>query len=585
MPLTARLKKWLVENCDVKAIAEDDEFRKAAGEAMAKSEGEKGFLSIEKYTELSTTKENKQAEEFQETQKGILDALSKITEALKPQKKTTEELEANNKDEKEKAEKEIQEKAAKRVKEIAATKKAEEEAEKEAKKAAIARKKKEYVPSKLEKMVVAMGGTPDEEEGEEKNFDVRVKEAAEMYTDTKSAMIYPEESNSKGVKHHLAGQPVKDFFSSAGGRVMDSTSELDQAVIGAWGKFMVNAAKTGSRSLGFMHLPSHDKELIVYAMTNMKWSGSSDGGEHDDIRNRKLTSLEQKQLIDDAASGGIEAAPIVFDDDVIQTPLLHGELFPLTNKVPITRGRRIEGVVTGTVTGGWGGIDATAIALFNTAAYVTAFDTTIFRWEGAIRIGLDFLSDTPIDFGQHISAQYGERLLEDLDDVVATGDGTTQPEGVMNKAGTTSIAFGAATTIGNYESLRFGVAKPEHRQNLLSTAVYCGTETSYQRVRGIPVGATDARRLFGNDHFGPGAGGYQFGTGSYRINESLTNAQIFYAILGRYRMYVRKGLTIRTSTEGASLIRGNEMLMVAMARYGGQLERGATAAITTTGEI
>jgi len=30
------------------------------------------------------------------------------------------------------------------------------------------------------------------------------------------------------------------------------------------------------------------------------------------------------------------------------------------------------------------------------------------------------------------------------------------------------------------------------------------------------------------------------------------------------------------------LIRGNEMLIVAQGRYGGQLERGACAAITTT---
>jgi HK97 family phage major capsid protein len=68
----------------------------------------------------------------------------------------------------------------------------------------------------------------------------------------------------------------------------------------------------------------------------------------------------------------------------------------------------------------------------------------------------------------------------------------------------------------------------------------------------------------------------------YKINESLTNAQIFYAIMGRYRMYRRRGLTMRTSQEGDTLLRNNELLMVAMARYGGQMERGATIARTTT---
>jgi hypothetical protein len=225
-------------------------------------------------------------------------------------------------------------------------------------------------------------------------------------------------------------------------------------------------------------------------------------------------------------------------------------------------------------------VDDTSISLFNTASYVSAFDTTIFRWEGAVKIGLDFLSDTPIDFGAHFTAQYGERLLEDLDDVIATGNGTTQPEGVMTKSGTTSVSFGsAAATLGGYESLRFSVTKQEHRANLMSTAVFCGTETSYMRARAIPVGASDARRLGGMDY-----SSYRWMERDFKVNGSMTNAQIFYAILGRYRMYRRRGLTIRTSTEGDTLIRANEMLISVTARLGGQLERAACAAITSTAQ-
>ena len=51
MTLTAKIKQWLIANCDVKANASDDEFRKAIGEAVAN-----GTLSPEKMTELSTTK-------------------------------------------------------------------------------------------------------------------------------------------------------------------------------------------------------------------------------------------------------------------------------------------------------------------------------------------------------------------------------------------------------------------------------------------------------------------------------------------------------------------------------------------------
>jgi len=265
---------------------------------------------------------------------------------------------------------------------------------------------------------------------------------------------------------------------------------------------------------------------------------------------------------------------------VIQAPLLNGELFPLVNVVPIDRGRRIEGVSVGKVTGSWGGVDDSPISLFDTTSYISAFDTTIYRWEGAIAIGLDFLSDTPIDFGMLITNQYGERLLEDLDDVIATGNGTTQPEGVINKSGTTSVSFGGATTIGAYESLRFSVPKQEHVPPYNQTAVFCGTETSYMRALAIPVSNTDARRLY-NTNALPDYDGYSFMGRPYKINASLGNQRIFYAVLGRYRMYRRRGLTLRTTTEGATLVRGNEMLIVATARYGGQLERGACAAITT----
>jgi len=419
---------------------------------------------------------------------------------------------------------------------------------------------------RFSKMVSSMGGTPVEIDG--KSVDIRVKEAAEQYDTTRKSLSYPE-TTKNGAPHPLAGQRVKDA-----GRTIDAPSEQDKALAGAWAKFQIRTAQQGGiAERGFAMLTDHEKSLLFYMADNSDFDASMNGKS----RTRKGYAGGMKALIDDSTSGGIEAAPIVFDDMVIQTPLLHGELYPLVNVVPLERGRRVEGVSTGTVTASWGGVDDTAIDLFNTASYVSAFDTTVFRWEGAIRIGLDFLDDSPIDFGAHITAQYGERMLEDLDDVIAAGNGTTQPEGIINKSGTTSVNFGSTTSIGNYESLRFGVAKAEHRPDVAKTAVFIGNETSYQRARALPVGSSDARRLFGMDY-----DGYSIMERPYKINETLANTQIMYAILARYRMYRRKGIDIRTTTEGDTLVRRNEMMIVAMARYGGQLERGACAAVTTS---
>lgn len=555
MTLTERLRDWLTANCDVKADTEDGEFKKAAGEAFAS-----GKLTAEKYMELSKD-EDEDMDEFVKEFKTIGDKLGELTKLLKPD--TDVEKAAKEKAAKEKAEKEDEEKED------------EEKAEKEA----TGKPKGEKVVSNLSKMIARFGGVvvePNEDPV------IRVKEAVEQYDDTKSALSFPATTKA-GRPHPMAGRPVKDFGER--GHVIDSASDRDKAVSGAYVKLLCSTARSrGSRSIGWSMLPQHDKELLYYAMDNMKWGGYSGNGDDRfaDIIDRKLYEGEKQALIDDAVSGGLEAAPIVFDDQVIQAPLLHGELFPLVNVVPLDRGRRIEGVVTGTVTGGWGGIDDTAITLFNTANYVSAFDTTIFRWEGAIRIGLDFLSDTPIDFGAHVTSQYGERLLEDLDDVIAVGNGATQPTGIMNTpAGLTTVAWGGATSIGNYESLMFGVHKRELRPNVDSSAVFCGTYTSYQRAKAIPVGAADARRL-SNTVSTPNYRDYSWMDRPFKINESLANAQLFFAILARYRMYRRRGLVIRTSTEGDTLIRRNEMLMVAQCRYGGQLERGACGAVTTT---
>lgn len=608
MRLSARLKSWLVSNKDISASSSDDEFRQTAAEALAEES-----LSVEKYHELTSTKDDESIDDFTEAVKSLRDTVADFKEGLKAETSTSV-LDDIDEDEDDIEVDEIEEeKSASLAGEdvqakpkISAPKKkkppkmdaeaededemAEEEKEEEKeKKMALAdgTKGNKRSPSRLEKMLVQNRidiGYDDDELGE-KSYSIRVKEAADNYDDTKSTATYPSQTKN-GRLHPLAGRPIMDY-SGPSARKVEEPSDRDKACIGAYCKFLTMARKTGSRNQGFASLPQHDRELLLYSMENMKWGGASDGGNYADIKDRKLTEMEQKALIDDSTSGGLEAAPIVFDDQVIQTPLLNGELYPMVNTIPLDRGRRVEGVATGTVTGSWGGVDDTAISLFDTASYVSAFDTTIYRWEGAIRIGLDFLSDSPIDFGAHVTAQYGERLLEDLDDVIAVGNGTTQPEGVMNKTGTTSVAFGGSTTIGAYESLRFAVAKAEHKANLMSTACFCGNETSYQRARAIPVGASDARRLGGTTAVVGGSSGYddyRWMDRPYKINESMANTQLFYAILGRYRMYRRRGLVMRTSTEGDTLIRRNEMLMVAMARFGGQLERGAVAGISTTAE-
>lgn len=530
MKITDAMKKWLIDNGLSKEGDSEDELRKAAAGAMIE-----GKLTAEKYLELSKEPDQEEADEFSKKLDIIADNLAKVAEAMQPK----------------------------------------QEPKKEEKATQTQTKTVEGGEGKAEKMITRMGGT--EGDGQEQH-DVRLKRAVERYDDTKSVLAYP--SNTKdGGAHPMAGQPVEEL-----GHMMNTPSRRTKALAGVWAKFQlmsVTPRVAGNTQQAWDRLTDHEKDLLAYLVEEEEWDDSTDKMPRSVKGHPDFKSI--KALVDDGgASGALEAAPIVFDDMVIQAPLLNGELYPLVNVVPLARGRRVEGVATGTVTGSWGGVDDTAITLFTTTSYITAFDTTVYRWQGAIKIGLDFVSDTPIDFGAHITAQYGERLLEDLDDVIAAGNGTTQPEGVQNKSGVTSVNFGGATSIGSYESLMFTVAKAEVTSAAANTIVFCGTYTSYQRAMAIPVGNSDARRLSGGQSALPNYQGYTWMGRPYKINQSLTNQQIWYAVLARYRMYRRKGLTVRTSTEGDTLIRDNEMLIAVMARFGGQLERAACAALTST---
>jgi len=544
MNMTKALKAWIVEHMSVANDASDDDFRKAASEALLD-----GTLTPVKCAELTVDKQDEKASELSTKLDTIADGLAKLTETLvKAAEKPDDAVVAAEK--------------AKAEAEVAAA----------AEKAKAVELENKGTPETLDDLTKAIGaiGADQGKAGEP-----RVKGAHEMYDDKKSTAMYPA-VREDGKPHAKAGQVMTNF--AEGGRAINTASERDKAVVGAFGKFLCSKARLGgSGTFGLQALPDHDKELLQYAMRECKWCGASDGGDYSDIKDRRLTPREQKDLIEDATSGGFEAVPIAFDDMVIQTPLLNGELFPLVNTIPLDRGTRVEAVTVGQVGSAWGGIDATAVALFNTLGYVTAFNTTIHRWQGSIQVGLDFLSDTPIDFGMIITQQYGQQLLEDLDNVIANGTGALQPEGVMNKAAVTTIAWGGATSLGNYESLRFGVTQQEHQAVTAGSAVFCGTETSYQRARALPVGAGDARRLGGMDY-----DKRNWMERPYRFNNNIANNQIFYAILAHYRMYRRRGLTITSTKEGSTLVGRNEVLFVAMARYGGQLERATNAAVTVT---
>jgi HK97 family phage major capsid protein len=409
----------------------------------------------------------------------------------------------------------------------------------------------------------------------------------ERYDNTRKSARFPERT-MKGAKHSRAGQLVTEG-GDRGVRTIEEPSELDLALCGAYVKFSIASQLGGvNRVPRPLRMTEHDSQLMQYALAKAKWGGVLHGEGTDvegaiGVKGALLTPSQQKALIDDATSGGLEIAPIAFDDAVIMTPLLFSEFYQRVNTVPITRGRRIEGASMGNVTISGTGGDDTNIPLFNTASFIAAFDTTIFPVNGAVEIGLDFISDSPIDVANTVVRQYGNVLLAWLDEQVCIGDGTTEPEGVLNASGTTSVnaenGAGGPPTVGDYENLLFGVAKAFKAGTSPDRITFGANETTYQRARGIAVSTTDQRRVFGMTHED-----YVLLNRTFGIGEFFTNRQSVFVNWARYRMYRRLGLTIKVTTEGSTLTRKNLMLLTARARYGGQLEDGGAAAVCADGQ-
>lgn len=422
----------------------------------------------------------------------------------------------------------------------------------------------------------------EEYQEDEGPLSVEVKSVAANYSSTKSAAHYPDFTH-RGVRHPLAGQQVKE-----NDRSIDQSSELDEAINGAWVKFMLGSSAKGQPLPRGLRMTEHDRQLVEYALHESKFVGviNGEGSESEgsiSVKGRKLSASEVKAVLDDGTSGGLEVAPITFDDAIIMIPILRGEFFPNVNVKTITRGRRVEGGVIGNVTLSSGGADNIAIPLFNTANFISAFDTTIHVVNGSIEIGLDFESDSVPDVGRIVSEQYGMVLANWLDRVVCVGNGSTEPEGIMVASGTVNVpasaGAGGPATVGDYEGLLFGVPKKYKQGFPTNRIMYGANETTYSRARGIAVGASDQRRVFGMNQQDYMLFGHPFG-----ISEDMANNQRFFANMARYRMYRRLGLTMRMSTEGKELIRNNLMLITARARFGGQLEDANAAAVTVNGQ-
>lgn len=550
--VTPAIKEFAVKSLAVDADASDDVIRKAVGEAIAT-----GKMTLEQLNELTAVKTS-------EAEKRLADLVSKsaasaaataVAEVMKqfqtqPQKSQTEEVKPEGAPAQQKA----------TATDGAATPPVE-------------------APNPAK--AYALGGRSVGFDDEATR--VRVKSAIEQFDDTRTAATFDRGGNEY-LSKHFGGRSITSHFDNLP-YTPDMPTARSKAIVGVWAKNMLlkDMRRLGMPINPAFELKEMERDILQYTVHNCKFIGELPGqfGNYD-LEGEKLHSdLMRKAVLDDTVSGGLEAVPIEFDAAVILTPLLTGEVFPYVTVTNVSR-RRIEAAAIGNPTLHWGVAEGTAINLFDTDGFISEFNNNIHPLTGAIEIGLDFLADSPLAVADIIINRFGLAFRQMMDNVILTGNGVNQPEGIFNAAGVGVIpsanGVSGPPTMGDYEGLMFGVGK-EYLQEAgfppASRAAFFGTQTSYQRARSIKVNASaDERRLYGMDHMS-----YRLHDFRYAINSTLTNNQIGFCCLNRYRLYRRQGLELRVARDGDwGLIRSNKQGIALRARYGGALEKGAAMA-------
>lgn len=592
--ITPKLRKHLQDNFALKADASDAEARELVTEKMLAGELEVKTINDLTAAEVSET-EDRLSAAIAKAMAPLTEQFTKAIEAVGSKQNAGGET-ATETDATKAAEIEAAKTAGRRE---LVTKMAElygiSEADAEAKLPAVSTAAKGY----------GMAGAAGAGSQDGDTF-ARVKSVVERYRHNPTAVMWDRhaegglcQKSGKVLPKEMPYQ-VNTGTAEYGGYThdLDMPTERSKAIAGAWFKWLAYKSLRNKNQ----QMTPLDLSLIQYAVHECKFVGPigftgdadsllsdtaiawTDGYRLNEIPGKSF-DLMKKSILDDSTSGGLEAVPIEFDDAFILTPLLEGELFPLVNLRTVSR-RRIEASRFGNLVIDSGVGEGTQISLFNTDSFISAFDTTIYPATGSVKVGLDFLADSPINVGNIIVSEYGKAFRKWGDDVIADGNGTNQPEGIFQASGSTAVSSaggaGAAPEVGDYESLYFDIPK-EYRNEAGARFIYLSTDVSYKRARGIPVdSSSDARRIFGMDQKT-----YTLFDNPYRVTQAsgVTNAEIAGVMINRYRMYRRQGLEVRIVTEDAQLARTNEQLIVVRARFGGQMETGAAIAKITDGQV
>lgn len=413
------------------------------------------------------------------------------------------------------------------------------------------------------KQILMMGLTADANDAP----NVKVKAHVERFAHAPTAAVYKNGPQK--------GRPIVYE-----GRNIDVPTERLKAMWGAWFKWQVFPE----------HLTDQDSAIINHILHTEKFYVDPFKPEARKLTEHEIFEMKafggantKAPLINDSTSGGQYAVPEFFDTVAIILPVLEMEVSPLVDMMDVPRGSAAQGFTMGNPTFAAANAEGTGVSLFDATSFIGNHDTTFFRAAGATQIGLNWLEDAVPGMVDQLLQGYTRKSNEWLDEQILVGDGTTEPQGIMNASGTIDVTSATPTTgpltVADAINLLFAVTKPFRTAYDRSSVAYASTETTYKRFRSIATGVTgDSRLLFGMD-----LEDYQLFGHKFAVNASgMANDQVVFGQFKGYKLYRRQGLRFRRETAGSTLALANTMLVLGDMLYGGQVKRGNYFAVMTS---
>jgi len=354
-------------------------------------------------------------------------------------------------------------------------------------------------------------------------------------------------------RHVKTGLPVVGFD----GAPVRSVSQRDAALLGAWVKNLFSRQPNGG-----VPLTEFEKELAEEAYCGGPWSG----GDGDKYVNGAMRT--KADLLGDTISGGSYVSPLWFDAAVVTYPLLYGELMPMIDLVEMPISKTVKSATIGNPTCTWGTAESASLTPFDATDLINEIDATVYPCACALKISRDLLADSIVNLGQILATQIGQSMMAELDEVIAMGAGS-QPSGLFIAGGTAAVSSINGTSgplaVSDAEALIFGLPKQYRRKDF--NPCFIGSDSMYRKMRSLPVGVNDQRRIFGHSYSDYAIGEYPF-----KINNEIPEGTVGFAAMKKaYRLWRRAGMEVRFETGGVTLNLANEALLMVRQRFAGKV--------------